>query len=183
MEAQQSGVRYTYADYRTWDDSQRWELIDGVPYAMSPPLTAHQRVSRELFRQIADFLDDKPCEVFAAPFGVRLNADAEDDTVVEPDLVVICDKSKIDENGCNGAPDLIIEILSPSTASYDKVIKYAKYLAAGVKEYWIIDPRDKTVTVHHLHANTNASNYGAAGEASVGVLPGCVVDLEKVFRE
>ena len=98
---------YTYDDYRTWDDGKRWELISGVAYAMAPaPSMTHQRISMRLSRMLSTFLIGKPCEAFAAPFDVRLNADDEDDTVVQPDLVVICDRSKISEQGCKAPPTL-----------------------------------------------------------------------------
>ncbi|MDR0310315.1 MAG: Uma2 family endonuclease, partial [Acidobacteriota bacterium] len=115
MEALQKDERYTYADYASWDTEERYELIDGVPYLMSPaPLRKHQSILFELSGQFRNFLKGKPCKAFAAPFDVRLNADTYDDTVVQPDLVVICDKLKLDAKGCVGAPDMVIEILSPS---------------------------------------------------------------------
>ena len=136
MTIPQKDERYTYLDYYSWDDGERWELIDGVAYAMSPaPAPKHQTISRELLVQIANFLKGKPYEVFHAPFDVRLNADSDDDTVMQPDIFVVCDKSKIDDKGCNGAPDMIIEILSPSTAKRDIVLKFNAYLQAGVREY------------------------------------------------
>lgn len=116
--------RYTYGDYLTWPDEERWELIEGVPYDMTPaPSTNHQRILGELFRQISTFLLDRDCEVFIAPFDVRLpegdEADEQIITVVQPDIAVICDPAKIDRRGCRKAPDFIIEILSPSTAAKD----------------------------------------------------------------
>ena len=121
--------RFTYGDYLTWDDGERWELIDGVPYNMSPaPTVRHQAISRELSTEFALYLRGKPCQLFAAPFEVRLPEVDESDelveTVVQPDLSIICDKSKLDEAGCRGAPDLIVEILSPSTAHKDLKVKF-----------------------------------------------------------
>ena len=122
--------KYSYADYLTWSDDERWELIDGVPYNMSPaPILDHQRISGELFRQIANYLIDKTCEVFAAPVDVRFSKskmknDKEIFDVVQPDIIVVCDKDKIeDDRSCPGAPDIVMEILSPSTASRDVIKK------------------------------------------------------------
>ena len=124
---------YTYADYLTWPEGERWELIEGVPYNMSPaPFRKHQGVVMELSRQIANFLNDKSCEVYSVPFDVRLLPDisqedatrVDDDdltTVVQPDISIICDSEKLDERGCLGAPDVIIEVLSPSTAAPVKI--------------------------------------------------------------
>ena len=176
---------YTYADYCTWDDDKRWELIDGVAYAMSPaPTTKHQESGGELYRQLANFLKDKPCKVFHAPFDVRLNADADDDTVVQPDLVVVCDKSKLDDSGCNGAPDMVIEILSPSSAKRDKVLKFNTYQRVGVREYWVVDPDSKTVYAHVLKNGEYITYaYSDANTAPVNVLEGCVISLPDVFAD
>ena len=121
--------------------------------------------------------------VYAAPFAVRLNAD--DDTVVEPDLLVVCDKSKLaDGKVCNGAPDMIIEILSPSTASREKVLKFNKYLDAGVREYWVVYPDSKTVSVYLLEDGRYIANeYGETDNAPVNVLEGCVISLTDMFAE
>ena len=178
--------RYTYADYCTWDDSERWELIEGAPYAMSPaPSSVHQGISREIAGQLFNFLKGKPCRLFTAPFDVRLNADREDDTVVQPDLVVICDRSKIDDRGCKGAPDLVVEILSPSTARMDKLLKFNQYQQAGVREYWIVDPDTKTVQVCLLNDNGVyvVVAYGDADNAPISVLTGCEINLRDVFAE
>ena len=174
--------RYTYADYCSWEDDIRRELIDGVPYAMSAPSRRHQEALMQLGSLIRNFLVGKPCKVLAAPFDVRLNADTRDDTVVQPDILVVCDESKLDEKSCFGAPDLAIEILSPSTAMRDKVLKYRWYLSAGVREYWIVDPDDKTVVVHMLKNSEYATNtYGGDEAVPVHVLEGCVIDLSEVF--
>lgn len=183
MPLPQQNERYTYADYCTWNDSERWELIEGVRYAMSPaPAPVHQAISRELNRQIANFLEGKPCQVYQAPFDVRLNADGEDDTVVQPDLLVICDRSKIDDRGCKGAPDLAIEILSPSTARRDRMVKLQQYQQAGVREYWIVDPDTKIVQVCILKDGLYfVTAYADTDTAPVVVLDGCTVDLPKVL--
>ena len=183
MSMPQPNGKYTYADYCTWDDSERWELIDGVPYAMAPaPTWQHQGISVVLSGQLREFLKGKPCNVFTAPFDVRLNANDEDDTVVQPDLVVICDRSKLSGTGCIGAPDLVIEILSPSTARHDKWIKLQQYQLAGVREYWIVDPDSQTVSAHLLeNGKYTVAAYGDS--APVTVLPGCEINLEDVFAD
>ena len=177
--------RYTYADYLTWSDDERWEIIDGVAYAMDPaPGTKHQRMSGRFFALLFNFLNGKPCEAFHAPFDVRLSANEDDDTVVQPDIVVVCDRSKLDDKGCKGAPDLVIEILSPSTARHDKLIKFNAYQRAGVREYWIADPDSKTLSVHVLEIGRYiTSAYGDTDIAPVSVLPGCGINLSDVFAE
>jgi len=176
---------YTYADYYEWDDGERWELIDGVPYMMSPaPTTAHQKISRELTYQLTAFLKGKKCELFAAPFDVRLNADGDDNTVVQPDLVVICDRSKINDRGCKGAPDLVVEILSPSTARHDRMVKFKLYRKAGIREYWIVDPDTKTVQTCILRDGFYViAMYDDTDAVPVHVLNGCMIDLQPVFTE
>jgi Uma2 family endonuclease len=185
MEALQKDERYTYADYAGWDTEERYELIDGVSYLMSPaPMWKHQGISRELTVQLAVFLKGKPCEVFAAPFDVRLNADTYDDTVLQPDIVVICDRSKLSGTGCAGAPDMVIEILSPSSARHDRFIKFHLYQKAGVREYWIVDPDTKTVAVHVFKDGEYlARAYAETDDIPVHVLDGCVVSLADVFAE
>jgi len=178
------GKKLTYADYASWDDDNRYELIDGVVHAMSAPNAAHQRVLVELTRQIANYLVGKPCEVFAAPFDICLMGKGdEDDTVVQPDILVICDERKL-ENGkyCNGAPDLAIEILSPSTASLDRIKKLNKYLQAGVREYWIVDPVDKNVVVNILkNGKYVISKYVETETLPVNILDNCNISLPDVF--
>ena len=182
MKALRDDKRYTYEDYCSWDDGNRYELIDGAVWQMSAPLTGHQIISREILLQLGIFLDGKHCEVFDAPFDVRLDADGADDTVVQPDIFVVCDLSKIDRRGLRGAPDLIIEILSPSTAKRDKVVKLNKYLKAGVREYWIVDPDSSTVHAFTLQdGNYVIKAYAETDDAPVAVLEGCVIRLEEIF--
>ena len=176
--------RYTYEDYCSWDDDKRWELIDGFPYAMSAPSRKHQEISRNLFSQLHNSLKGNPCEVYFAPFDVRLNADTYDDTVVQPDILVVCDRDKLDAKGCIGAPDLVIEILSPSTMLHDKIIKFRRYLRAGIREYWIVDPEGNTVTVNILKDGEYvAVPYAGDESIPVHVLEGCVIDLHEVFYD
>jgi Uma2 family endonuclease len=183
--------RFTYGDYVTWDDDERWELIDGVPYNMSPaPRVRHQAISRELVAEFVLYLRGKSCQVFAAPFDVRLpESDERDDlveTVVQPDLSVICDRGKLDEAGCRGAPDLIVEILSPGTAHKDLKVKFDRYERAGVREYWIVDPTGATVQIFILGPEGKYGRptaFGAGDRITVGILPAMEIDLATVFAE
>jgi len=183
--------RFTYGDYVTWDDDERWELIDGVPYNMSPaPSVAHQRILGRLHFQLFSFFKDKTCQVFLAPFDVRLaEADESDElveTVVQPDLMIICDKRMLDKAGYRGAPDLVFEILSPSTVQKDLKVKFDRYERAGVREYWIVDPAGKTVQKFTLGA---AGRYGRplvfvdGDMAPVGIFPELEIDLTAAFAE
>jgi Uma2 family endonuclease len=177
---------YTYADILEWDEEVRAEIINGELFMMANPDTIHQDISREIFGHLYDFLKGKPCVVYAAPFGVRLfpKKDLSDDTFVEPDIVVICDKSKIDKRGCNGAPDLVVEILSPATARHDRIVKFRLYQKAGVREYWIADPENRMLNAHVLNnGNYITEVYGDIDEVPVSALPGCVIPLREVFPE
>jgi Uma2 family endonuclease len=140
--AEDLGKRFTYAEYCTWDDDQRWELIDGVPYNMTPaPATRHQRILGNLHLRISSFLAGKICTPFFAPTDVVF----DDHNVVQPDLLVVCDKGKITEANIQGAPDLVIEILSPATGRKDRREKKALYERFGVREYIVLDPLNETV--------------------------------------
>ncbi len=181
--AKQTQPGFTYGDYRQWPEGERWELIAGEAYAMSPaPTRTHQMILGEIFRQIANFLEDKPCQVYIAPFDVRLpernEADDAIETVVQPDLVVVCDASKLDEKGCRGAPDWVIEVLSPSTASKDHVRKKSLYERHGVREYWLVHPTDQLLTRYLLEGNAfgPALIEETAGFTEVAVLPGLAIE-------
>ncbi|MDE6898933.1 MAG: Uma2 family endonuclease [Lawsonibacter sp.] len=183
-------MRYTFADYLTWDEDDHIELIYGYPYMMSSPSTEHQLVSGELFAQLHTYLADKKCRVIAAPYAVRLFEEASDrpedvNTVVEPDLVVICDPSKMDRRGCKGTPDLVIEILSPSSRRHDRIVKLDLYQRAGVREYWVVNPEDRTVQVMLLKDSylLPVEDYGREDMAKVNILEDCAIDLSKVFSE
>ena len=186
-----SNEYYTYADYLRWDESERAEIIDGILYDMSPaPLPTHQFISVELVGQIRDFLKDKPCRVVSAPFDVRpfeKDSDSAKDinTVVQPDILVICNKNKIDDKGCKGAPDFIIEILSPWNARHDVIVKHDLYQRAGVREYWIVDPKAETVTIFLLDEKgflKPTEYYSADDTAKITVLNDCPIDLKAVFK-
>lgn len=145
----------------------------------------------ELARQLANFLEGKRCKVYPAPFGVRLferpgDTPEDVDTMVKPDLSVVCDRSKVDERGCKGAPDLVIEILSPSTMRHDRLVKLGLYQRAGVREYWIVDPANRTVQVFLPDSSGTfrlCEDYGQTEVAKVTVLDGCFIELKKVFAE
>jgi Uma2 family endonuclease len=148
---------YTYADYLMWQFKERVELIKGKIFKMSPaPSSFHQDISGNLFFELRNFINKGSCKLYAAPFDVRLinfkesTADYQITTVVQPDLCVICDRSKIDEKGCIGAPDLIIEILSPGNSKKEMDIKYDLYEENGVLEYWIVNPSEKTIAIFVL---------------------------------
>ena len=181
--------RYTFADCLTWDERDRIEILEGEAVMMSPPTRAYQEILMEMARQIANFLEGKKCKVYPAPFAVHLfekPGDAPDDvdTMVEPDISVVCDNSKLDSHGCKGAPDMVVEILSPSTRRHDRLVKLGLYQKAGVQEYWIADPENQTVQVFLLDdsgALRLHEDYGRNDIAKVNVLDGCFVELSKVF--
>jgi Uma2 family endonuclease len=181
-EAAREYKRYTVDEFMSWDESIRAELYDGELRMMANPTTRHQRVLNRINVQLSLFLRGKPCEVFPAPYGVRLSD--REDTVFEPDIIVVCDKTKLDRMMCNGAPDLVVEILSPSSVRYDKIRKYDKYREAGVREYWIVDPDKNTLQANILlDGRYKAKMYSETDIAPVSVLEGCTVNLAEVFAE
>lgn len=184
-------MKYTFADCLKWEEDERVELIDGAAVMMDPPSRKHQEISGALFAQLYNFLEGKKCRVYAAPFAVRLfekdgDTPEEVDTMVEPDLSVVCDGSKLDERGCKGAPDLVIEILSPSTRRHDRLVKLGLYQRAGVREYWIVDPENKAVQVFLRDADGFLrlhEDYGQEELAKVHALEGCYIELNRLFPE
>lgn len=182
---------YTFADCLGWDEKERAEIIGGEVLMMAPPSRIHQKISGEIFRQLANFLEGKRCEVYSAPFGVRLFEKDGDrpedvDTVVEPDITVVCDTSRLDQHGCKGAPELVMEILSHSSRRHDMLVKLNLYQRAGVREYWIVNPDDKDVQVFLLDGSGLFRVHGFYGRediARVNVLEGCFIELCKVFPE
>jgi len=179
---------YTYADYKEWElaEGERFELIYGEAYAMSAPNTYHQLIQMELAKQIAVYLTGKPCKVFPAPFDVRLFFEESegDDTVVQPDVTVICDRKKIGTEGGRGAPDFIAEILSPSNTAIEMQIKFELYRKAGVREYWVLNPKNKTLHVYDFKDDAIfPRTYRSTQTAKVGIFPDLEIALEPVFAD
>ncbi|MDR0457033.1 MAG: Uma2 family endonuclease [Treponema sp.] len=181
-------VYFTYADYKEWElaEGERYELIYGEAYAMAGPNAEHQAILMELSSQFHEYLRGKPCKVFPAPFDVRLfyEENESDDTVVQPDIVVICDEKKRGNEGCRGAPDLVIEILSPSNTAIEMRRKLKLYQEAGVREYWIVDPKNRDITVHHFQNKMILTDtYGDTDTVAVALFPDLKITLEQVFTE
>jgi Uma2 family endonuclease len=178
---------YSYADYFSWKIKERVELLMGKIFEMSPaPASSHQRISRNIGTALIVYLDKSPCEVFYAPFDVRLEREKEDNqtfTVVQPDICVICDVQKVDERGCKGVPDLIIEILSPGNSTKEMKNKFELYEKAGVLEYWIVQPSDKTIFQYVLidgqYVNHKPTTFEDTLYASC--IDGFSMALDKVF--
>jgi len=180
--------RYSYADYLTWDDDNRYEIIDGEVFDMTSPSLLHQSISGELSRQMANYFEDKPCKVFAAPLDVLLakNASRSDEvfTVVQPDIMVVCDPKKLEERGIVGAPDLVVEIISPSTSSKDNIIKRRVYEQAGVKEFWLISPLERLIRVNKLGKDGRFEReeiYDDTAEIAIAQFAGLSVDCRRLF--
>jgi len=181
-----SGKIYTHEEFmklKHSDESVRIELIDGEIYFMATPRFSHQRISGNLHGALWNYLKDKDCEVFAAPITVKLKNEKKHDTTVQPDLVVICDETKIsDDLVCEGSPELVIEILSPSTAKMDKTIKLERYLENGAHEYWIIDPVDRIIQVFTLkNGDYVMKSYTDDDVITSVVLPDLGIPLPDIF--
>ena len=162
---------YTVKDIEALPEGKRAELIDGRMYEMASPSRVHQRLLGAMYRVIANYMEERDgsCEVYLAPFAVYINNDEYN--YVEPDIVVICSEDKLDEKGCHGAPDWIIEIVSPGSKSMDYFTKLFKYQSSGVKEYWIVDPMKQRVTVYHFEKETT-EDYSFGKEIPVGLYEG-----------
>lgn len=181
--------RHSYADYLTWPEDLRYELIAGRAFLMAPaPSLDHQTVAFEVARQLGNALEDKPCRVLLAPVDVLLDAagaagDDEILTVVQPDVLVVCNPAKLSPRGIRGAPDWVLEVVSPASASHDQIVKLAAYEKAGVREYWIAHPTDRVLTIYRH----DGAAYGRpeirelAGDTPVGVLPGVAIHWEPVL--
>jgi len=184
--------RYTYSDYLTWFDDIRRELIDGFVKLMSPaPLNIHQKISMNLSGILWTYFRKKNCEVRHAPFDVRLPENGDTDanktyTVVQPDLCVVCDLNKLDDKGCLGAPDFIIEIISKGNSKHDVDTKFKLYEKHGVREYWIVHPHDQTVNVFVLDTNGKyqfGGLYAKGNTVKVNIFDDLFIDLEEVFED
>jgi Uma2 family endonuclease len=180
---------YTYADYLKWTFDERVELIKGKIFKMSPaPNRKHQELSSFIHGELYAYLKNKNCKVYSAPFDVRIPRKSKDDkdiiTVLQPDICVICDRSILDAKGCLGAPDIVVEILSPSNNVTELENKYEIYLEAGVKEYWVVSPQDKTFLIYTLQDGKYVpSRLMVAGHfATSSVLEGFSLDLTALFK-
>lgn len=178
---------YTYGDYRTWPEDLRYELIDGTAWLMSPaPGRRHQEMVGELYYQVRQALEGKHCRTYLAPFDVRLprgnEADDAIDTVVQPDVLVVCDRDKLDEAGLRGAPDWVVEVLSPSTAAHDQTRKLAVYERSGVAEVWLVHPTDRMLTRYRLGDGRydRPEIQELEGTTAVANLPDIVIDWAAV---
>lgn len=183
---------YTYADYLTWNFQERLEILKGRIFKMSPaPSRKHQRISKEISGIFYNYFKNKSCEFYVAPFDVRLinykksTADNQITTVFQPDICVICDKEKLDDRGCIGAPDLIVEILSPGNSKKEMDIKFDLYEENGVKEYWIVEPFQKSILIYTLQNDTYIGLKPIAEEGLVHspLFPEMSFNVEEVFKD
>ena len=182
---------HTYADYLTWSRDYGDELINGTAYVREPPAPEwlHQKVVGEIYRQVATTLKGKLYQVGIAPSDVRLPKSTEHDdhvdTVVQPDVFIVCDRQKLDERGTRGAPDWVVEVLSPSTARHDRLRKVPAYERAGVREVWLVHPLDRTVTIYQLEAGRygRATRLELKGQTSLTAVPGVTIDWDEVLAE
>ncbi len=182
---------YTYSEYIKWQFDELVELIKGKVFPMSAPLSRHQKIVGNVYREISYYLKRNRCQVFVAPFDVKLprfdaNGQllADSNTVVQPDICIVCNPDKIDERGCNGVPDMIVEVLSPSTAKKDLNEKFNLYEEIGVQEYWVVFPELKMISVYWLE-NEKYKLLGHTekeGKVRVNVLPELEIDLEDAFE-
>jgi Uma2 family endonuclease len=187
QEPEGQDMSYSYADYLKWDFEEIIELIKGKIFAKAvAPNRRHQEVSGNLYLQVANFLKNRSCKIYSAPFDVRFSRNpdySKTDSVVQPDISVICDLSKLDDKGCFGAPDLIAEILSPGNSRVELQNKFELYQEFGVREYWVIHPVECTVLIYTLiDGKFSPSRLFTSGDQiHSSVLPGFKLDLEAVF--
>ena len=182
---------HNYADYLVWSNTYGDELIDGAAYVREPPSPSrsHQQIVVELCRQLATALENRPCEVYVAPFDVRLPRSTEDDdqidTVLQPDVLIVSDLQKLDARGVRGPPDWLAEVVSPSTANHDRGVKLPVYERAGVREVWLIEPVDRRVSIYRLEAG----HYGRPtllelkGQTPLTAVSGVTVDWDRLLRK
>lgn len=173
---------YTSEDYWNLPAGERAELIDGQLYYMAPPARIHQKIAYQLSRIIGDYILENHgnCEVYPAPFAVNLNAD--DEKWVEPDISVICDKNKLTEQGCDGAPDFIIEVVSPGSRKMDYIIKNGLYAEAGVREYWIVDPAKERTTVYRYEEDAAPVIFAFDQDIAVGIYEDLKINIAALAR-
>lgn len=190
MPIPESDKKYTYADYLTWPEDERWEIIEGVPYLHAALTWQHQSISGELYRQISNYLVNNPCRVFAPPFDLRLpetdETDEETRCVVQPDLTIVCNREGLKGTGYYGIPSMVIEITSPSSSKVDRLYKFNIYEKAGVKEYWIVEPEGRIVSVFVLQNNGRYGRpevYSEEDQIPVGIFSDLTIDMRTVFKE
>lgn len=184
---QRDALYHTYAEYLTWPEGKSGELVNGTAYIREPPAPSrpHQELVGELYHQLRLALEGKSCRAYVAPFDVRLprsgEADELIDTVVQPDVLVVCDVDKLDGRGMRGAPDWVAEVLSPSTASYDQIVKLPAYERAGVPEVWLVHPIDRTLSIYRLEDG----RFGRPiilelrGRTAIDAIPGVGIDWDR----
>ena len=179
---------HTYAEYLTWSDDQRFELIDGIAYVKERAETPlHQGVVGEILYQIANVLKGTSCRAYLGPLDVCLpkasEADDQIDTVVQPDVLIVCDRRKFDDHGLRGAPDWVAEVLSPATASHDRILKRAAYERAGLQELWLIQPIDRTVDIYRLEDGRYrcATVLELKGQTRITAVPGITIDWDRLI--
>ncbi|RBQ02854.1 Uma2 family endonuclease [Pedobacter miscanthi] len=186
-----ASLTYSYASYLNWLFPERVELIAGKIFKMSPaPSSVHQVVVGNIFLKLGNFLNKQPCKVFIALFDVRFSKESKDDkeifTVLQPDICVICDRSKIDVRGCIGAPDLVVEVLSPGNTRMELLNKYRVYEEFGVKEYWIVSQSDQNILIYTLNEDGKfqpSKIFTLSEKITSSVLPGFELELDEVFDD
>lgn len=185
---QRDTLRHTYAEYLTWPDGERAELINGAAYIKEPPAPSrpHQELVGELYLQVRLGLEGKSCRAYIAPFDLRRpqsgEADELIDTVVQPDVLIVCDLDKLDECGMRGAPDWIAEVLSPATAGHDRVVKLPAYERAGVLEVWLVDPTDRTLSIYRLEGGRygRPTIHRLTGRTAISAFPDMSIDWDRL---
>jgi Uma2 family endonuclease len=188
MQLQQENKKYTYEDYLSWPDDERCELFEGAPHMQEAPPWQHQAITFELGRQFGNYLIGKSCRAFTAPFDLIIpdgvTSEGKSKNVVQPDLLVVCNTSGLKGTGYFGVADLVIEVCSPSTIRNDKVFKFNKYEKVGVKEYWIVEPEGKFISIFTLQENKRYGRpevFTDVDKVKVGIFEDLVVDLKLVF--
>jgi Uma2 family endonuclease len=186
-----ASLTYSYANYLNWLFPERVELIKGKIFKMSPaPSSVHQEVIGNIFLKLGNFLKKQPCKVYVSPFDVRFPKDSNNDkaifTVLQPDICVICDRSKIDARGCIGAPDLVVEVLSPGNSKMELLNKYKVYEEFGVKEYWVVSQSDQNILIYTLNEEGKfqpSKIFTLSEKITSSVLPGFELALDDVFED
>ncbi len=186
--APRDALHHTYAEYLTWSEGIRAELIDGTAYVREPPAPSrfHQELVGELYLQIRLALEGNSCRVYIAPFDVRLpkrrEADEQIDTVVQPDVLIVCDVRKLDERGMRGCPDWVAEVLSPTTGGYDQTVKLPVYERAGVAEVWLVEPTDRILRIYRLEDGRygQPTTVALKGRTAISTIPGVIIDWDRL---